>query len=292
MNLTKLQTVLGKAGRHLGSICFWQLSDARVNRATLERLWRDAGLDLALLPEEPTCERAIKQAAREAQVGQRDRLIRLGRESEAEIVFAVVRERRDNAGNVTYVQEARVHLDRMTETVTTDAHGHEIVQAMFAAYNVLRTTHVADDVRRAIVRTLTSWSAVTLRDGGGVYFITAPYAQSLRSLQSAIERLGSSHMHLLPVNQSEDADRSLGALAVASLESELASLQAEIAAFLTTPPERASTLQRRLDAFDALRSRARLYRSVLNVQVVEIDQSIDRMASTIEGLLAAKDKAA
>jgi hypothetical protein len=60
----------------------------------------------------PTAERALKQAVREAQVGQRDRLIRLGFDSEAEIVFAIVRENRDDAGNVTYVQEARVRLER------------------------------------------------------------------------------------------------------------------------------------------------------------------------------------
>ena len=93
MNLQRLRSVLGKGNQHLGDIVFWQLADARVDRTTLESLWRDAGLDAALLPEEPTAERALKQAVREAQVGQRDRLIRLGLDSEAEIVFAIVRDR-------------------------------------------------------------------------------------------------------------------------------------------------------------------------------------------------------
>ena len=52
---------------------------------------------------------------REAQVGQRDRLIRLGLDSEAEIVFAIVREHRDDAGNVTYVQERTSTLTRRLE---------------------------------------------------------------------------------------------------------------------------------------------------------------------------------
>jgi len=33
--------------QHLGDIVFWQLADTRVGRATLESLWRDAGLDAA-----------------------------------------------------------------------------------------------------------------------------------------------------------------------------------------------------------------------------------------------------
>jgi hypothetical protein len=292
MNLTKLQSVLAKGGHHLGDVIFWQLADARIDRTTLETLWKSAGLDLGLLPEEPTAERALKQAVREAQVGQRDRLIRLGLDTETEIVFAIVRERRDEQGNVSYHQEARVHLDRSTEAITADDHGHEIVKAVFASYSVLRTTHTSDDVRKAVVSALASWAAVTLRDGGGVYWVPTAYAAELRRLQGTIEKIGASRVHVLPVHQSADADRALGEIATASLEADLAALKTEIESFVSVPPERASTLQRRLEAFDALRSRARLYRSVLNVQVVEIDESIDRMAATVEGLIARKYRAA
>jgi len=136
MNLQRLRSVLGKGTQHLGDIVFWQLADARVDRSTLESLWRDAGLDAALLPEEPTAERALKQAVREAQVGQRDRLIRLGLDNEDEIVFAIVRESHDDAGNVTYVQEARVRLDRTSEAINSDVTSHDIVQAVFAGLRI------------------------------------------------------------------------------------------------------------------------------------------------------------
>ncbi len=56
----------------------------------------------------PPSARSSRPCAR-PQIGQRDRLIRLGLDSEAEIVFAIVRENRDDAGNVTYVQGAREH---------------------------------------------------------------------------------------------------------------------------------------------------------------------------------------
>jgi len=62
---------------------------------------------------------------REAQVGQRDRMIRLGLDSEVEIVFAIFREHRDDAGKVTYVQEARVHLERASEALTSDVASHD-----------------------------------------------------------------------------------------------------------------------------------------------------------------------
>jgi hypothetical protein len=222
-----------------------------------------------LLPEEPTAERALKQAVREAQVGQRDRLIRLGLDNEAEIVFAIVRESHDDAGNVTYVQEARVRLDRTSEAINSDVTSHDIVQAVFAGFRMLRTTHTADDVRRAIVKALGTWVAVTLRDGGGIYWVPAVYAAELRRLQGAVEKIGASRVNV-PVHESQDANRALGAIATASLEAELAQLQAEIAAFVSSPPERTSTLTRRLEAFAALRDRAKLYRGVLAITVTDL----------------------
>jgi len=288
MNLQRLRTVLGKGTQHLGDIVFWQLADARVDRATLESLWRDAGLDAALLPEEPTAERALKQAVREAQVGQRDRLIRLGLDSEAEIVFAIVRENRDDAGNVTYVQEARVRLERASEAITSDVASHDIVQAVLTGFRTLRTTHTADDVRRAIVKALGKWAAVTLRDGGGIYWVPSVYAAELRRLQGAVEKIGTSRVHVLPVHESQDANRALGAIATASLEAELAQLQAEIAAFVSMPPERTSTLTRRLEAFAALRERAKLYRSVLAITVTDLDRQLDEMSARVEGMIHQK----
>lgn len=292
MNISKLQSVLAKGGHRIGDIIFWQLADARVERSTLEGIWQQAQLDVGLLPEAPSAERALKQAVRDAQVGRRDRMIRLGLENEAHIVFAVVREHRDHDGNVSYVQEARVELDRSSEVLTSDRHEHEIVKAIFAGYDVLRSTHTSEDVRRAIVRALAGWAAVTLREGGGVYWVPAPYAQQLRSLQAAIEKLGRSRVHLLPVHQSQDAERSLGEIATASLEADLALLQSEIAQFISTPPDRASTLERRLDAFSALRDRAKLYRNVLSIQATDLDLQLDQMTATIETLLAQKQKAA
>ena len=120
----------------------------------------------------------------------------------------------------------------------------------------------------------------------------ATYAAELRRLQRAVERIGSSRLHILPVHRSPDADRALGEIATASLETELAALQAEISTFVSAPPERASTLVRRFDAFESLRNRARLYRSVLNVQVGELDAALDRMSATVETLLTRKQEAA
>ena len=117
---------------------------------------------------------------------------------------------------MTYVQEARVRLERASEAITSDVVSHDIVQAVLTGFRTLRTTHTADDVRRAIVKALGTWAAVTLRDGGGIYWVPAVYAAELRRLQGAIEKIGTSRVHVLPVRESQHASRALGANATAS----------------------------------------------------------------------------
>lgn len=291
MTLDKITSVLATGGQHLGDIVYWTLTEARIDRSSLENIWCGARLAPEFLPDPPTAEKALKAAVREASVGQPDRLIRLGKEDEAEIVFAVVRETRHEDGSVTYQQETRVTLDRKAETVSGDVPGHDLAGVITTQFAELRETHTPDDIRRAMMKTLDACAAVTLRDHGGVYWVPAPYANLVRRLQAAIEKIGSSKLYILPVHASADATRTLGDAATLAIEDELAQLKAEVEGFIATPPYRPSTLVRRLDAFEELKTRAALYRDVLQVQVADLDATLDGLASSVETLLNEKQAA-
>lgn len=291
MSIEKLKSVLAAGNEHLGDLCWWTLADATVERTTLEKTWLDSCLAAEFLPEPPTAERALKTATREALVGQSDRLIRLGLESDAEIIYAVVHEHRHIDGSVSFTQEARITLDRITKSFSSDAQNHDLVLATKAAFERLLYTHTTDEVRRAVVRALHAFAAITLRDHGGVYWIPRTFSAEVRRLQSAVERLGSSKFYLVPVHDSADTERSLGEAAHGALERDLAGLEAEIESFLSSPPERASTLVRRFDAFEDLRTRAQLYRDILKVHVEDLDGRLDDLGAAVERLLAAKTAA-
>ena len=175
MSLDLIRSYTLTDGKHVGDLLWWTLTDARVTRSLLESIWASAGLSASWLPEPPTPEKGLKTAIRESQVGQHQHLLRLGKEDEHEIIFAVLLETRDSTGNVSLTQEARVRLDRRAPAkLDSDQAGHDLVVAISAAYDRLLTAHTADDVRRAIVKTLSSCAAVTLRDHGGVYWVPAP----------------------------------------------------------------------------------------------------------------------
>jgi hypothetical protein len=292
MSLDSIKKALAKGGEHLGDLVFWSLSEARIDRTTLESLWDAAKLPKELLPDPPSPEKALKLAVREAHVGHPDHLIRLAKEDPGEIVFAIVREQRPGDGSLDYATEARISLDRQREVLSSDSPGHDLVAGVRTRFEMYRTTHHPDDVRRAIVKALHSFAAVTLRDSGGIYWVPAPFAEKVRRLQSVIEKIGASRVYLLPVHKSAEAERALGEIAKGSIEEELASLQEEIRMFLETPPERPSTLIRRFDAFEALRARAKLYRDVLNVQVQDLDGQLNQLSAAVEEMLNQKQKAA
>ena len=275
-------------GQPLGDLLWWELAAASVNRPDLVKLWVQGGLPTELLPEEPTPEKAFKTAARETQVGHTDRLLRLAKDDELEVVFGIVNEQRDGNGGLEYHQQARITLDRQTGNLLSDQPADNMVQKLMARFQELKTLHTTDDVRRTITRTLDSFAAVTLRHGGGVYWTPAVYAASLRRLQAIIEKLGQSRMHLVPVTATKEGQAALAQAAKASIEEELTALQTEMQQFLQTPPDRASTLMRRLEHFDDLRRKANLYQTVLQAQVEGLAENLTEMERQVHGLLDSK----
>ena len=291
MSFDTVKSAVSAAGEHIGDLLWWNLADARIDRATLEMLWSSASLPANHLPEPPTAEKALKTAVRDCAVGQSERLIRLGKDDSSEIVFAIVHETKHDDGSVSHSQEARVVLDRAAERISTDQPGHSLAEAIRSSFEQLRTTHTSDDVRRAMLKTLDSCAAVTLRDHGGVYWVPAPYAETIRKLQLAIEKIGTSRVYVLPIHKSDDAARTLGDVAKSSVEHELEDLKTEIQGFLASPPERISTLVRRLDAFDALRTKAQMYRDILQVQVTDLESTLNELTTSVEKLLNQKQAA-
>jgi hypothetical protein len=288
VTLDTLTSVLNQGGQHLGDLIWWTLAEARIDSSTLEKIWSGAQLAPEFLPDPPTAEKALKAAIREAATGQPDRLIRLGKEDETEIVFAVVRETKHGDGSVTYQQETRIMLDRKVESVSSDLAGHDLAGIITRRFTELRSTHTPDDVRRAMLKVLDGCASVTLREHGGVYWVPAPYAETVRRLQGAIEKIGSSRVYLLPVHASGDASRTLGEAAKLAIEDELATLKSEVEGFMTSPPDRPSTLVRRLDAFEGLQARANLYRDVLQVHVQDLEKTLSDLTSCVETLLNEK----
>jgi hypothetical protein len=273
--------------RPLGDITWWSLSGGEISRDDLTRIWTGAGLSPTHLPEPPSPERAFRTSVREAQVGQ-EKLLRFALESDDRIIVGVVAEHRDGSGGLDYRQEASVLFDRHSKAISASGPDLPLVHRIRERYQVLKSAHTLDDVRRALTKTLDSLAAVQLRSHGGVVWVPGPNAQPLRMLQTAIEQIGSSRVYLLPITDTPEGQATLSEIARGSLEDDLAVLRLEIEGFLQQPPEREGTLLRRLESFEALRSRAGLFTSVLRVQTQDLEQQIRQLEGTVGQMVEAR----
>lgn len=282
----------GHGGEHMGDLIWWALFDARVERQRLISLWEGAGFDTKLLPDETTAEKALKLAAREAQVGLKGALIRPLGDDKDEVSFSVVSEERGATEN-HYTTEARIKVAKQgATTLVTDAPEHLIVKLVQEKYNVNLATHSADDVRRSIVSLIHSLAAVSVRESGGIYWIPPACAERVRRLQGLIGQIGGSKAYVLPIHYSPEGQQALADVARASIETELQQLQKEVEEFLASPPARMKTLSSRLDSYAALKQKAGLYKTVLSAEVEGLDENLRKMARAIEEMLKAKEQAA
>ena len=59
------------------------------------------------------------------------------------------------------------------------------------------------------MKTLAGCAAVTLREHGGVYWVPAPFADTLRQLQLAVAGIGGTRIDVVPVHATPEASKAM-----------------------------------------------------------------------------------
>jgi hypothetical protein len=272
-----------------GDMVFWALEVGRIDRQHLLKIWSGAGLDPGVIPEQNSFEKALKDAVSENTAGLKDQLLRKGLEDKNEVRFTLQQETKKAGGDNDYSQKAKFWVDKNSGAFSSSDPNNLLIQKVQADYHSLKDSHNTNDVRKAITNALHSFAAVTLRDGGGVYWIPEQFSADLRKLQSAVAQIGTSSIYLVPVVKTKDAQEALSAVAEGSLEKDLKELQGEIADFISAPPDRVSTLARRLDSFKELRGRANLYKMVLGATVQGLDEQLVKLEDIVQALIENKE---
>lgn len=280
----------GQGGTHLGDMVWWRLSGAEVSRAVLEAKWLAFGLDPKFLPEPQTAKKALHLAVNSAGTSSAHKaglLVRPVPSGKEKLSYAIVKET-PGTDKWDGTQLALVTLDVTSGVISTDNPSNETASIIINTFNKFLNTHPSRDVMSSMVKAVKAMKSVTLRDGGGVYWIPATEAAMIRALKGAVESLGGSHVTVLPVNDSAEAQAELAEAAKGSIEAELGDLRAEIDGFINEESSpRPQTLEDRLEAFENLRARAQLYQSILSVTVTDLETQLGTMETEVQKLLAA-----
>jgi hypothetical protein len=165
--------------------------------------WNDAGLDLDLLPNNPSPDVALNRAVKELQG--RSVLIR----QHPAGGWAIVKEKNVDS-KLTYSVGPRVFLNKEGEIVIepaamqmqaeADVDAGTVREAFIKHQGLLSTT----DISSALVNIAIKLGAVGLRDRGGIYFVPKESIETLHQMKTVFSATTQHVIHEIPAMKSDE----------------------------------------------------------------------------------------
>lgn len=270
-------------GECKGAFVWWSLSEVAVMRSNLEDIMRAEALDVDLfMPPEVQASTAFRKAINKHKAGHGVLLRSLPRPRNArEMVVCVVNESYDQAkDDLDHDSIARIRFDKDFDRLEITGKRSELTDSITDVYNDYLNTHTHEDIRYMITRNISDYmGGLMARDNGGVYFVLAPYLSTLYAHKRVITAIGST-MRIVPIHDPGD----LTEQARDSLTETIRELEDEVAAFQAAPP-RADTLTRRLEEYEAIKRKLRLYSQMLGFQSADLQQKADDLDAVVTVIL-------
>jgi len=286
MMMVKAEPVLKQAGKkggeHLGDIVFPRFRGATVKHSDLLDLAKSNGFPESLLPEGLNADQAFQYACRRTK-GLGDHLLRQISKNKDSIVWGLVRENRDQDNKLLdYTQVSRLTLSRNTGDPTYGDPTNPHILRVDEKFNALVGSVTTDDIRRMVVHACKGNGGVPV---GTSWFVPAQHADMMRAMKATVEALGESEMWLLPIYDSDESRDSIGRAAREDLQDQINGIKQEMEDF-SAEQTRPSTLQRRLNKFNELREKAKLYANIVKVVHSDLLEEITVLEGTVSSMLS------
>lgn len=193
-----------------GAAIWWKLRD-KTTRDKLEQALQNSGIseERWYLPEEPSAERCLRRALKELKEYRR-----LIRPLKGKKGWAIVHEdaTEDDMEHATIVV-ARIDSDGCVRWKPTDraydqlsvSQLNRMEDEVLASYQTQRNILNHGDMSQWLLRQVHNMNAVTLRDGGGVYFVPPSHVPHWQSIGEVLKAIGASRAYSLQAVKALDA---------------------------------------------------------------------------------------
>ena len=284
-----------QSGDLLGTVVYWSLSNCRVLVDDLKTLFNDAGLDPdgGFFPPKIVPSNAFQKAVKEAGRRHKGFMVRPIAKTTEQVVWGIVRETKDKA-NLKLDYKCNVQVRFVKATCKVDVHleagaedqAKQIAQEIQAAYFELTQTFIGWDIQRMLTRNLTAdLGAITLRRGGGFYFVLGQHLPTVLKHKRVVEQIGDCEVGILELRKGDkNSTDSIKRDARRSLEDEINTIKEEIKNFQAKTP-RTDTLTRRVTEFKAIKQKVQVYADMLNIQVSDLTTGLDDCAQAVKALI-------
>jgi len=291
-------------GRHLGDLCGWSLHGTH-NREHVHTCAKEYGLDGDLdfpkVTPSSAYRRAVNNSVRTGRSDERDYAAVLLEDTPNSIVHAIVRGNIDDGaiGTISNKQaefqmETRIGFDKRAykngdavETlVQYEDANHPVSVRVAGLYEELAVVYQTNDIRTAFQRAFSKWGAMRLLEHGGLWWVPCEYAEKVREWKRFMVGICSTPI-VIPIFDTEETIASLKAQSQSTLEGQLADLVEQLEGYTKKDNTRLSTLEKRVEMFDDLRSKIELHARVLGIKQQELLDKLDAAAKGLtESLLA------
>lgn len=284
--MTAPQTIIDRIsteGQYLGDIVFARLLRASTTHNDLVTMV--PGCLVPHIPNGATPEQAFRRAVRKLS-DSCGYLLRTIQETDAHITVGIVREDPDEVRkDLDYALEGRIAFIKTSNDVIYDAPQHPVSAEFKELYEGQIGICTTEQIRGMIKAYCRAAHGTPM---GTDWFVPAR-AEELREIKELVAKLGTgeAQMWLMPIHDSVDARETLDSAMKATLEAEISDLATEIAAF--TANTRRHALENRLETFEGLRTRAKLYAGMLSVTHKDLNAQIDSLETHVARLLGAKE---
>lgn len=278
-------------GTFIGSLVWWSLNGNHVTHARLKELATQHGLPERFLPKEVKPTSAFRRAWRHASTKlPAGLLLRQIDETETGIHVGLVEEQADSqAHQLAYDHLVTIAYSKDHQTIQASGQHHIVdqIRSLYAHHQELTTRDL-----RSMLSSFVSEAGVSLRESGGVYFIPSAHKGTVEAMAATLQSISHNDLHRLPLYDSPLAQDVLNGVAVATLDDEVRKLSEELEAYMGEEKTRKSTLKKRLDVFDSLRSRVNTFAGVLSFKADDLLDKVALMEDELRQHLSLMDQGA
>ena len=231
-----------------------------------------------------------------------------GSARDAYAVYSLIHEESDVAELcLSYGTEVRFFLEKTTGTLTcttsergmiaAETEAAQIARELWPFWNRHTKLYLAGDLGRIVTAIISGMRAISIRDGGGVYFVPRTESDALERAATFVAALPTSTgkvptLMRFPILDVESVRAQIRVAAEQEFAAELDRVEADLVRFeeqaqAQRAGARPATVQGRIDAYLALREKAAWYASTVGMRqervVADLDVAAMRAAALLTG---------
>lgn len=267
----------------IGYFVWWAIRDVKLSKTNFKALLKQVGLNFEFDQEDTALRRtSFLKAMRETKAKNRKKFLirKISKEKDC-YVFGLVDESIDKKDrNLDYNHSATMIFNPETGELLTDF-SHRAFEEIKALYDEYQDNMNSDDVRDAVIKIMTRFHQVSVRQRGGIYFLPNKHEADVEKLEALVEALpGDCSFSSAPQIDTEKSKTAIYKAFVEGLKNKMATFREELTS--QNGKTRKSTWETRLEQFKGLKQEIEFYRDAMSFQVEDLSTELDALRGDVQ----------